>query len=828
MKNSQETKFYETLKNVFTGVPIEGEGGYVNLLKIKQKYYEKVLDQFKSEVDTNAIVCGFKEDFFNTLYTFFERYFSECGSIYFTKTASWQKVYEKIYTNEKDVVLFWKTNMLYYVKSDTLYQNTILKIDYNGRGYVFKFDVNNLQQKQNNEKVGLKYTYKEFSDKNTSLHDNKCNNGTYIIDVETGKQTNALTETIIKETKLPEEVIEKAIDKFKRQTSVDYFINKNAKTFLEEQLDLFLNQILLDTSSQFDQNRLDQLKAVKEFALKLIAFISQFEDELVFIWNKPKFVRNSNYVISLDLISDNIKAKIRNHKGLPAQIQEWKDLKLVDDSFSFQEMELLGNPSLPIDTKHFKDLELEIIGQFENLDDALNGRLINSENYQALNTLQKRYKEQLQCVYIDPPFNTGSDFAYLDNYQDSTWLSIMSDRIALAKKMLKKNGSFYTHLDYNASHIGRVLLDETLGSDNFINEIIWDKGFRGTESKNIYQHAHDVIFYYSQNNNKEYIWNQHYQPYKDENLGRYNKIDENGKQYALIKRTRTDGTVYYGRTYPKEQGKCINDVISHIATMASTNKERRGYDTQKPEQLLEIFLSTSSQVNEYVLDFFDGSGTTTAVSHKLRRKYIGIEMGDVFSDFYYETIIIKNTDNNLSNLESKYEIIKKEIIGSNIYATVRILGLLGRMKEVVANCGVHEPCGISEQTNWQGGGFFKYYQLEQYEDVLRRARYNDNTVPYSNEVYDKYIFFADDKFADTISVNGNNIDIDLSKLYNDIDLPETISLLLGKPIIKITEDEVVLEGVQKPIKYNVSAMSNDEKKEFIQLVKPLLWWGKNN
>lgn len=821
MKNSQETKFYETLKNVFTGVPIEGEGGYVNLLKIKQKYYEKVLDQFKSEVDTNAIVCGFKEDFFNTLYTFFERYFSECGSIYFTKTASWQKVYEKIYTNEKDVVLFWKTNMLYYVKSDTLYQNTILKIDYNGRGYVFKFDVNNLQQKQNNEKVGLKYTYKEFSDKNTSLHDNKCNNGTYIIDVETGKQTNALTETIIKETKLPEEVIEKAIDKFKRQTSVDYFINKNAKTFLEEQLDLFLNQILLDTSSQFDQERLDQLKAIKEFALKLIAFISQFEDELVYIWNKPKFVRNSNYVISLDLISDEIIAKIRHHKGLPAQIEEWKDLRLVDVSFSFQEMELLGNPSLPIDTKHFKDLELEIIGQFENLDDALNGRLINSENYQALNTLQKRYKEQIQCIYIDPPFNTGSDFAYLDNYQDSTWLSLMSDRIELAKNLLDGKGAMFLHLDHYAEHRGRELMDNIFYPNNFINTLAWSYRSGGASDKKALPYKHDSILFYSKIK-EQFVLNPitERQYYDHSFMG--SKKDTDGRFYTdTLLRDVFEGEIY-------EPNKNLTYNTRKVLNLS--NEFFSFKNSQKPEGLLHLLMTLSNvSKNSCVCDFFAGSGTSIAVAHKLGCKYVGIEMGDHFYDHYNDTIQYEDTPTNRDDINKKFLIVGTPISkNGKIIADVKKVGLLGRMKEVVAKGGIHEPCGISKQINWQGGGFFKYYQLEQYEDVLKRARYNINTIPYSDEVYDKYIFFADDKFADTISVNQSGINIDLSKLYEDIDLPETISLLLGKPIIKITENEVVLAGVQEPIKYNVSIMSNDEKKEFIQLVKPLLWWGKNN
>jgi len=95
------------------------------------------------------------------------------------------------------------------------------------------------------------------------------------------------------------------------------------------------------------------------------------------------------------------------------------------------------------------------------------------------------------------------------------------------------------------SHM-RLVLDEVFGKDNFVNEIIWNKGFRGTESKRIFQRSHETIFYYVKSDS--YIWNQQGQPYKDVNLGRYNKIDEDGNKYALIKRRKTDGTVYYGKT----------------------------------------------------------------------------------------------------------------------------------------------------------------------------------------------------------------------------------------------------------------------------------------
>ncbi len=165
MSNINENKFYQALENIFTGANIEGDSGYVNLLKIKSSYYKLILAQFKKEIDLDQTITDyFKEEFFDKLYSFFEKYFSESGSVYFVKTANWQRVYEQVYTDNKDVVLFWKTHMLYYVKSDILFQSIDVNItdEESKQDYNFFFDVGNLQAKQNNEKNALIFSFREI------------------------------------------------------------------------------------------------------------------------------------------------------------------------------------------------------------------------------------------------------------------------------------------------------------------------------------------------------------------------------------------------------------------------------------------------------------------------------------------------------------------------------------------------------------------------------------------------------------------------------------------------------------------------------------------
>ncbi len=528
MTKVNEKKFYEALENIFTGAKIEGESGYVNLLKIKQKYYSLILKEFKKEVDENSIIDdSFKEEFFDRLYSFFEKYFSESGSVYFVKTANYQRVYEKVYTDNQDVVLFWKTHMLYYVKSDILFQSVDVSVkdENTAKEYDFYFDAGELEHKQNNEKKELIFSFNDIK-----KEDDKEKFVFKISYSEKGKKTKI--EDISRKTKIPEEILRKAFKAFKKQTEVDFFINKNAEKFLTEQLDLYLHQILLEEKNKFDQKRLDQIKTIKEFALKIIKFIAQFEDELVRVWNKPKFVLNSNYVITLDKLSDEIIKKIEKHKNLKEQIKEWQELGMVDEKFDFKKRDREKHKYLPIDTKYFKDLEFDILALFDDLDEVLDGRLIHSENYQALNTLKEKYKEKVQCIYIDPPFNTGSDFAYIDKFQDSTWLSLMYDRIKLARYFLRDDGSFYLHLDRHANYLGRIILNKILGKEFYTNEIIW-KYFVSGKYPNEFAKDHDTILLFK--NSHKALFN--YEKDRDDCL--YFEKKANG---GIVVQ---DGTEYY-------------------------------------------------------------------------------------------------------------------------------------------------------------------------------------------------------------------------------------------------------------------------------------------
>lgn len=799
--NKHELKFYTALSDLFVGAEVDGVGGFIKLMKFKRQYYQSIEKLLKRDIgEALKKQPSFKEELFDKLYQFFSLYFTQNGCIYFNHTPFHNQNYDKVY-NGKDVALFWKTNMLYYVKSDKLWRSLPVKF----AGYDFYFDATELQQKATNTKNGLVYTFKDVSKTpenkpqinfvaKLSSHGNK----TKIDDIR-----KDLTKQSIN---LSDEDITKLFAIFEKQNEVDYFINKDAKAFLSEQFKLWIYQYFYNGSDDWSESRVQQLMILKNIANKVINFIGQFEDELVKIWNKPKFVRNSNYVVTLDkLIAKGLDITVlTNHANIDKQIQEWKDLGIVQDDFNINEITVAQDmfadskyKYLPFDTKHFdQDIKYAILALFDNLDEECDGVLIKSDNYQALNTIMPKYKEQVDLVYIDPPFNTGSDFYYNDNYQDSTWCSIMWDRLNLSKDIMSDNGSIYVHLDSDANYYNRILMNDVFGKDNFLNEIIWHYRTYQGQGNSYYPRKHDCLTWYKKYNLPVFRLHNS-EDYEDSvDALRWRKFIVNGGEIRGNKYPQSDSRfmAYYnkwvsenGRSPDKDdvilklQGYVVDDVWVDIMALDPKDKsEKNGYDTQKPEQLLNRVINYCSEQGSIVCDFFAGSGTTLAVAQKLNRKWLGVEMGGGFSTTYFDNDTQK-------------------------------IGNIGRMKLVLSGHKV----GISKNQEVKIGGLFKYYELEQYEEALAKCQYKDHEVFDEQSPYASYVFMADEKLLNkVVSITDKQVKIDLTKLYPDIDIAETLSNLLGKKIAKQTKDSVTFADD------TLIDLTNLD----LDTIKQLLWW----
>jgi len=803
---TKEEKFYKALQDVFIGTRIEGTGGFINLMRIKSNYYIKIEELLKNDIDTALKKYpAFRDELFDKLYSFFNRYFTESGSIYFNSTPFHNNVYEKVYTDDKDVILFWKTQMLYYVKTDRIFKSIPIEFD----NYKFYFDATTIENKKANEKRSLIYELKEVKEDKTIVFN--------VYYSEKGRVTK--TEDILKDLKkkninIDEEQLERAFRIFEKQSEVDFFINKNAKAFLQEQFKLWSYQYFWEGAKEWSVDRVNQLQILKDIAFKIIDFISQFEDELVKIWNKPKFVKNSNYVITLDIINNiELIEKILKHQNINEQIKEWQELEIVDDTFKTKdvfETDIYGKrlsekyKHLPIDTKYFKELEFEILSQFEDLDNSLDGWLIKSENYQALNTILPKFKEKVQTIYIDPPFNLDSSdqFLYRTNYKDANWATLLENRLRIAREWLNEKGSIFVRCDYNGNWIVRCLLDEIFGKENFRNELIISRTRAKQKVENQFIQQTESLFFYS--NTHKLLLNEVERPRVPEwhPLLHFPRADDKpriilgkifyppkGRRWALsqerINKFEEEGKVRINKelSYIDCKGNKIDGVPELLYDTEIIGNEwldipgysqAQHFPTENSEILLKRVIESTSNENDLIMDFFLGSGTTTAVAHKLGRKWLGVEMGEHF------------------------------------YTVV-----LPRMKKVLA----YDKSGISKEVKeYKGGGVFKYYELEQYEETLANTVYenHDMLVIGNKSPYEQYVFMKDEKMLRALEIDYENkkVNVDLSKLYENIDIAETISNLTGKWIKKIRENEV---------EFADGSVINTKDLDY-RLIKPLIWW----
>jgi len=832
MGNFRE-KFYNLLGGMFVGdSDIEGQGGFINLLKIKRKYYE---NEFKPKLQEKIeeilkTYPNFESELFEKLYTFFSRYFSESGSIYFVNTPSYHQIYEKIYTDKEDVILFWKTRDLYYIKTDRIFKSLEIKIEENGKEYKFYFDASKLEYKKANEKREVIHELDEAKTTKEKIY-------FYVYYSEKGKTTKIdeiLKKLKKKEIKITEDILEKAFKRFEQQSEVDYFIHKNAKAFLTEQLKLYIYNYLFKEKQDWTKERLDQIYKFQEIAEFIIDFVSKFEDELVKIWNKPRFVFNSNYVITLDRIVKQNKEKgfeiiekLINHKNFYEQVKEWKELGIINDDFDKNKIiqkTVTGKELnkkyqfLPIDTKYFKDLEIEILSLFDDLDNQLDGWLIKSENYQALNTILPKFKEKIQTIYIDPPFNKEQDADYLYNvkYKDSTWITLLENRLKLARDLLKNTGSIFVRCDYNGNMYVRLLMNEIFGEENFRNEITIKRGevpkgevnklLTGTDYLQYYSKTEKNVFNTPKIQRTERKWLPMHLPgerttYELQVREFFGKklLPPKGRHWALsqeeIDKLISKGWIRINeeKEYIDTQGNLVKgmpEILQSEEVKLNSNwtdipsysiPSKWGFPTENSEILLKRVIESTSNEGDLVMDFFLGSGTTTAVAHKLKRKWIGIEMGEHF------------------------------------YSVV-----LPRMKKVLAydKSGISKEKDVKEKYNENNaGGFFKYYELEQYEEILRKAKYLEPKE--QKTLFDKdfnYIFSTDPKMLSAIELDyeNNKVKVDLTKIYPEkqIDIAETLSNLKGKWIKRISENEVEFEDGEKVDIKNLDYRS----------IKNLIWW----
>lgn len=813
---------------------------YLNALKQKNELLE--IEDIKSHV-------------YNDLYNFFSRFYEDGDFIpkyrYSIKNYKYAIPY-----NGEEVKLYWVNADQYYIKTGYLFRDYTFKA--NGflsilrtieakeelgsnkatkeRFFVLDDD-NPIETSKNN--LIVRFQYRELTEKEIKHYEvsggsnfskqEKINEKSFekIKDYFLEKKEYVLIRNLINNIKNDKPLLLYHLNRFTAKNTKDYFIHKNLKKFLSSQLDYFIKAEVLNIDSIYNENyfekHLTRAKIVKEIGDEIIEFLSELEDFQKKLWEKKKFILKTDYVITLDKIKEyagskfleSILPEILENKN---QLKEWKELGLLNDKIRIAVNEnLFGQEynKLPIDTRffsnEFKEKLLEAVSNKFDLDDILDGLLIKSENWQALNLLLNKYKDTVQTIYIDPPFNKEQDADYLYNvkYKDSTWACMLENRLKLAKDLLNDKGSIFVRCDYNGNWIVRPVMNEIFGEGNFRNEIIINR----TRAKQIVEKQFvqqtESLFFYSKSEellikevertrNPEWHSLLHF-PRPDDKpriiLGK-EFYPPKGRRWALsqerITKFETEGKIRINKDliYIDCRGKLIKGIPELLYDTEIIGNEwidipgygqTQHFSTENSEILLKRVIQSTTNENDLVIDFFLGSGTTTAVAHKLGRKWIGVEMGE-----HFWTVI------------------------------------LPRMKKVLAydKSGISKEKDVKEKYNEdKAGGFFKYYELEQFPDILDKAKYlTEKESPKLFKEDFNYIFMADPKMLEALEIDyeNNKIKIDFSKIYPNVDIAETLSCLKGKWIKKISENEIEFEDGEK--------VSLNQLEKHLPEIKKLIWW----
>ena len=429
------------------------------------------------ELKNRIVQCGNSEELENEVYShltiFFGRYYD--GGDFISQRRYKKDVYAIPYEGE-EVKLYWANADQYYIKTAEYFRNYRFAVD----GDKFcEFTLREATTEQNNNVAqnNMERRFALCEETPVEVVGNTLHiYFTYELYPKATKQKGLIEAAYeaIKEA-IPAEfaavlaprptesdrfrtLLQKHLNDYVARNTFDYFIHKDLGGFLSRELDFYIkNEILVidDINARTPDEFLKHLtviKAIKGVGMKLITFLASLENYQKRLWLKKKFVVESNYCITLDRVPEKFYAEIAAND---AQREEWVRLFAIDEitlqatNGLFEEVKsgysvpltvefLKENPFLVLDTKFFTaEFKNTLLASIDHIDEQCDGLLINSENFQALELLQEKYKEQVNCIYIDPPYNAkSSEILYKNNFKHASWLSLMNDRLLVGKKLL--------------------------------------------------------------------------------------------------------------------------------------------------------------------------------------------------------------------------------------------------------------------------------------------------------------------------------------------------------------------------------------------------------
>ena len=825
-----------------------------NLVKFQDTDIGKKYIALRAKVGGKQGHDALEAAIFNHLYAFFSRYYQD-GDFISKRRYSKRQRYAIPYNGE-EVHLHWANSDQYYIKTGEHFRDYSFAV----RDITVHFKLQVADVEQDNVKgdkrfflpgaeapawdaeakrLDLPFEYRPLTEQEGITYGKKNQQEAIITKAvaEIPKQLDEVPDALAaltgeirrKDDGQAVSFLEHHLRQYTRRNTSDFFVHKDLKGFFSRELDFYLkNEVLnLDEMEAAGEDRAEgwfqMMRVIKSVGGQIIDFLDQIENFQKMLWEKRKFVTETQYCIAVGHIDGGFYEDIA---GCEAQWDEWKTLFGIDedriDLFNLgkdkigKRVEFLkARPTLVLDTKHFDQGFVDrLLGDFSDLAKMTDGVLIHSENGQALNLLQERYREQVKCIYIDPPYNTGTDgFLYKDGYQHSSWITLLESRIAMSKRLLQSDGLFFSSIDDIEVHNLRHLTDDLFGAKHFVGTITWVSTTQpdniGRARFGLQQNIEYVLFHAvcervalppfvlkHSGQAKKYPHRGQFGACRFEIIERafegayarptmqfkiLGQSPRQGKQWQIGEATArsleaagkveiVDGIVKRA-VYPEDEEDADTGLIPFWAHLSETGTSQtgkaeltdiigrgHGLDTVKPVSLL-MRLIEHIQRSGSIMDYFAGSGTTGHAVINLnredggQRKFILVEMGK-----YFDTLLLPR--------------IKK-------------VAFTPKWKD-----GKPKRMAKSHEAK-RGPRIVKYMRLESYEDALNNIDFDEDAAQQALQFDDyllKYMLQWETKRSATL-LNVEklsqpfrytlHIHADGQTRQQIADIPETFNYLLG-------------------------------------------------
>ncbi len=475
-KSSDKAEIQKELDKVVKGVKVAG---------MEPEQAPKV-KELRARLAKEAVdVTALENEVYDHLYSFFSRYYDDGDFISLRRYK--EGVYAIPYEGE-EVKLYWANHDQYYIKTTEYFHDYAFKTPSDHRVHLKIVEADtekdNIKASKGNDRRFLLHGDKPVAEENGEL----IIHFEYRPDSEKRRQDAINADTAkrviadLNDEKLSvwkdrlavmweraggkendKTILDKHLFNYNRLNTFDYFIHKDLGGFLWRELDFYIkNEVMrLDDIEEESVPRVEQylskIKVIRRIAHKIIDFLAQIENFQKMLWLKKKFVVETNYCVTIDRVPEEMYPEIATND---AQREEWVRLFAIDEinkdlagAVDFSEPLtidfLKANPFLVLDTRFFDDeFKDRLLASLNDVEGLCAGLLVRSENFQALNLLTERLRNAVECIYIDPPYNTdASAILYKNNYKDSSWLCLMENRLTSSHSLLINNGIICVAID---------------------------------------------------------------------------------------------------------------------------------------------------------------------------------------------------------------------------------------------------------------------------------------------------------------------------------------------------------------------------------------------